>query len=67
MITVTQRSAPSLALIKYAGTRADAYATFSLRPDGTVEQLKIMPKSDAVDFSFDFQDLTLRPTHDSAR
>ena len=47
--------------------RADAYATFSLKPDGTVEQLKMVPASDAVDFSFDFQDLTLRPIHDSAQ
>jgi hypothetical protein len=44
--------------------RADAYATFSLKPDGTIEQLKMVPASDAVDFSFDFQDLTLRPVRD---
>ena len=47
--------------------RADAYATFSLKPDGSVEQLRMAPASDAVDFSFDFQDLILRPIHDSAR
>jgi CubicO group peptidase (beta-lactamase class C family) len=47
--------------------RADAYATFSLKPDGTIEQLKMVPASDAVDFSFDFQDLTLRPIHDSTQ
>jgi len=41
--------------------RADAYATFSLKPDGSVERLKIVPASDAVDFSFDFQDLVLTP------
>lgn len=46
--------------------RADAYATFSLKPDGSVEQVKIVPASDAVDFSFDFQDLVLRPVKDSA-
>lgn len=45
--------------------RADAYATFSLKPDGSVEQLKMVPASDAVDFSFDFQDLVLRPVKDS--
>jgi CubicO group peptidase (beta-lactamase class C family) len=45
--------------------RADAYATFSLRPDGSVEQLKMVPASEAVDFSFDFQDLVLRPVPDS--
>jgi CubicO group peptidase (beta-lactamase class C family) len=41
--------------------RADAYATFSLKPDGTVEQLKMVPASESVDFSFDFQDLVLKP------
>ena len=41
--------------------RADAYATFSLKPDGTVEQLRMVPASEAVDFSFDFQDLILKP------
>jgi len=41
--------------------RADAYATFSLEADGSVERLKIVPASDAVDFSFDFQDLVLEP------
>jgi CubicO group peptidase (beta-lactamase class C family) len=46
--------------------RADAYATFSLKPDGTVEQLKLVPASDDVDFSFDFQDLVLKPVADSA-
>jgi hypothetical protein len=47
--------------------RADAYATFSLKPDGSVEQLRIIPASDAVDFSFDFQDLILKPVRDSAK
>ena len=47
--------------------RADAYATFSLNPDGSVEQLRMVPASDAVDFSFDFQDLVLRPIRDSAQ
>jgi CubicO group peptidase (beta-lactamase class C family) len=41
--------------------RADAYATFALNPDGTVDQLKMAPASDEVDFSFDFQDLMLKP------
>jgi hypothetical protein len=41
--------------------RADAYATFALNPDGTIDQLKLVPASDEVDFSFDFQDLLLRP------
>ncbi len=41
--------------------RADAYATFALNPDGSIDRLKIVPSSPAVDFSFDFQDLLLRP------
>lgn len=46
--------------------RADAYATFSLKADGSVDQVKVVPASDAVDFSFDFQDLVLKPVRDSA-
>src|SRR3954468_16438800 len=45
---------------------ADAYATFSLNPNGTIEQLKLVPESEEVDFSFDFQDLMLKPIRDSA-
>jgi CubicO group peptidase (beta-lactamase class C family) len=41
--------------------RADAYATFALNPDGSIDQLKLVPSSPAVDFSFDFQDLLLQP------
>ncbi len=41
--------------------RADAYVTFQLRADGTIDQVKMVPESDEVDFSFDFQDLLLRP------
>ena len=43
------------------GLRADAYATFALNPDGSVSELRMVPESEAVDFSFDFQDLVLRP------
>jgi hypothetical protein len=46
--------------------RADAYATFWLNPDGTVNQLRLAPASASVDFSFDFQDLVLKPVKDSA-
>ena len=45
--------------------RADAYATFALKPDGSIEQLRMVPASDAVDFSFDFRDLILRPIRNS--
>jgi CubicO group peptidase (beta-lactamase class C family) len=41
--------------------RADAYATFALNYDGSIAQLRMVPSSPAVDFSFDFQDLVLRP------
>jgi CubicO group peptidase (beta-lactamase class C family) len=41
--------------------RADAYVTFALNPDGTIEQARMAPTSPAVDFSFDYQDLLLKP------
>jgi hypothetical protein len=41
--------------------RADAYITFALTPDGSIEQAKMAPTSSAVDFSYDFQDLLLKP------
>lgn len=41
--------------------RADAYASFSLEPDGRIAQLRMRPVSPDTDFSFDFQDLLLRP------
>jgi len=41
--------------------RADAYVTFALDPDGSIERVKLAPTSPAVDFSFDFQDLVLEP------
>ena len=41
--------------------RADAYVTFALNPDGTIDQAKMQAVSPATDFSFDFQDLLLKP------
>ena len=41
--------------------RADAYVTFSLNPDGTIEQAKMRAVSPATDFSFDFHHLLLKP------
>jgi CubicO group peptidase (beta-lactamase class C family) len=41
--------------------RADAFVTFSLTPDGAVDQAKMRAVSPATDFSFDFQDLLLKP------
>ena len=43
------------------GLRADAFLTFSLNPDGTIDQAKMRAVSPATDFSFDFQDLLLKP------
>jgi hypothetical protein len=41
--------------------RADAYVTFAFNPDGTIDQAKMRAISPATDFSFDFQDLLLKP------
>ncbi|MEP7324515.1 MAG: serine hydrolase [Gemmatimonadota bacterium] len=41
--------------------RADAYITFALNPDGSIERARMAPASPSVDFSFDFQDLSLTP------
>ena len=41
--------------------RADAYVTFALNPDGTIEQARMAAVSPLTDFSFDFQDLLLVP------
>ena len=40
---------------------ADAYLTFSLRPDGSIDQGRMEPVSPTTDFSYDFRDLVLRP------
>jgi CubicO group peptidase (beta-lactamase class C family) len=45
--------------------RADAFVTFSLNPDGSIEQAKMTAVSPATDFSFDFQDLLLKPVRDA--
>ncbi len=41
--------------------RADAFVTFALNPDGTIERARMRAVSEETDFSFDFQDLDLRP------
>lgn len=41
--------------------RADAFLTFALNPDGTIDQAKMAPVSPDTDFSYDFQDLLLKP------
>lgn len=40
---------------------ADAYVTFSLNPDGSIERMKMKPVSTQTDFSYDFQDLSFTP------
>ena len=40
---------------------ADAYVTFSLKPDGAVDEVKMAAVSPLTDFSFDFHDLLLKP------
>jgi CubicO group peptidase (beta-lactamase class C family) len=40
---------------------ADAYVTFALNPDGSIERMKMQPVSTETDFSFDFQDLNFIP------
>ena len=41
--------------------RADAYVTFAFNPDGSIDQVKMRAVSPDTDFSFDFQDLLLKP------
>src|SRR6478672_13674668 len=41
--------------------RADAYVTFALNPDGTIDHATMQAVSPLTDFSFDFQDLFLTP------
>jgi hypothetical protein len=41
--------------------RADAFITFALNPDGSIESARMRAVSPETDFSFDFQDLLLRP------
>jgi hypothetical protein len=41
--------------------RADAFVTFVLGPDGSIQRVRMEAVSPATDFSFDFHDLELRP------
>ncbi len=42
-------------------TIEDAFITFSLKPDGSIESAKMAAVSPLADFSFDYQDLLLKP------
>lgn len=46
---------------------ADAYVTFSLKPDSSIDQVKMEAVSPLTDFSFDFHDLLLRPVAADAK
>jgi hypothetical protein len=41
--------------------RADAFITFSFEPDGSIHEARMKAVSSSTDFSFDFQDLLLKP------
>jgi CubicO group peptidase (beta-lactamase class C family) len=42
-------------------TIEDAFVTFALNPDGTVNSVRMVAVSPLADFSFDYQDLLLKP------
>ncbi|MBY0241265.1 MAG: serine hydrolase [Burkholderiaceae bacterium] len=46
---------------------ADAYVTFALNPDGSIERMKMAPMSSETDFSYDFQDLNFVPVKEEKR
>jgi hypothetical protein len=47
--------------------RADAFVTFALNPDGSIDRVKMAAVSPETDFSYDFQDLDLRPARKPSR
>ena len=42
----------------------DAFVSFALRPDGSIDQFKMAAVSPAADFSYDYQDLLFTPVAD---
>jgi hypothetical protein len=40
---------------------ADAYVTFTLKPDGAIDEMRMQAVSPLTDFSYDFQDLLFKP------
>lgn len=48
-------------------TIEDAFITFSLNPDGTIESARMEAVSPLADFSFDYQDLLLKPAVSTSR
>ncbi|HEX7138779.1 MAG TPA: hypothetical protein VF219_13060 [Vicinamibacterales bacterium] len=47
---------PGLSLL-----RADAFVAFASKPDGSIDRIRMTSVSPSTDFSFDFQDLLLKP------
>ena len=45
---------------------ADAYVSFALKPDASIERMTMTPLSPATDFSFDYQDLLFTPVPEAA-
>ncbi|MES2298717.1 MAG: serine hydrolase [Pseudomonadota bacterium] len=43
---------------------ADAFVSFALKPDGSIERMKMAPLSTETDFSYDFEDLLFTPVKD---
>ena len=48
-------------------TIEDAFVTFSLNPDGTIDSARMAAVSPLADFSFDYQDLLLKPHRDDRK
>ena len=46
---------------------ADAFVTFGLKPDGSIDQMKMVAVSPLTDFSFDFHDLLLTPAQEERK
>lgn len=46
---------------KYRDLNGDAFVTFSLKPDGSIDEIKMKAFRPDTDFSFDFQDLLFTP------
>jgi len=45
-------------------TVPDAFVTFALRPDGSIDRIRMEAFSPAADFSYDYQDLLLTPARE---
>ncbi len=48
-------------------TIEDAFVTFTLNPDGTIDSARMAAVSPLADFSFDYQDLLLKPNRDDRK